>query len=189
MEVSTNAGADSPRRDGDAARGGKYLTFRLGSGEYGLSLLRVREIIALMDVTAVPLMPPHVRGVMNLRGKVIPVIDLRRALGMEPTEDHDRKCIIVVDVRRHDPRGEQQVQMSVLVDAVSEVLRIAADEIEKPPALTGGIDADFIQGMAKAKGSVKILLDIDSVLARSINPTNPITTANVTVTDRPEGIP
>ncbi len=144
-------------------RSGKYLTFHLGEEEYGLHLVRVREIIALMDTTPVPLTPDYVRGVMNLRGKVIPVIDLRRKFGMEPTQDHDRKCIIVVDV----DRGGQAVQMSMLVDAVSEVLHISAEDIEDAPSMNGGVDLSFIQGIAKAEGCVKILLDVDTVLSQT----------------------
>lgn len=145
-------------------KAGKYLTFQLGEEEYGLSLLRVREIIALMDFTAVPLAPDYVRGVMNLRGKVIPVVDLRRKLEMPPTEDHERKCIIVVDVH-HDGNV---AQMGVLVDSVSEVLYIGADEIEGPPAVNTGAAANFVSGMAKTKDSIKILLEVDNVLARTI---------------------
>ena len=140
---------------------GKYLTFKLGREEYGLELVRVREIIALMDITPVPLSPEYVRGVMNLRGRVIPVIDLRRKFGMQPTEDHDRKCIIVCDVQRND----QPIQMSILVDAVSEVLHISAADIEEAPPFSNGVDTDFIHGIAKAKSGVKILLDIDIVLS------------------------
>jgi purine-binding chemotaxis protein CheW len=142
-------------------REGKYLTFKLGREEYGLELVRVREIIALMDITPVPLAPDYVRGVMNLRGRVIPVVDLRRRFGMPHTEDHDRKCIIVCDVLRN----EQPIQMSILVDAVSEVLRIAAADIEDAPTFSPGVDTSFIFGIAKAKSGVKILLDIDVVLS------------------------
>lgn len=141
--------------------GGKYLTFRLGHEEYGLELLRVREIIALMDITAVPLTPNYVRGVMNLRGKVIPVVDLRSKFGMERTRDHDRKCIIVVDVLRDG----HPIQMSILVDAVSEVLHIPDEDIEDVPSLNSGVNSNFLQGIAKAKGGVKILLNIDTVLS------------------------
>ena len=173
--VAVAARSEIARADvGAGPGGGKYLTFRLGDQEYGLSLLRVREIIALMDITPVPLVPAHVRGIMNLRGKVIPVIDLRRALGMAPSVDHDRKCIIVVDVRRPGQRADQAVQMSVLVDAVSEVLRIAPEEIEQPLALSSSAETTFIQGMAKARGAVKILLDIDNVLATAVARTETI---------------
>jgi purine-binding chemotaxis protein CheW len=140
---------------------GKYLTFKLGREEYGLELVRVREIIALMDITPVPLAPDYVRGVMNLRGRVIPVVDLRRKFGMKPTDDHDRKCIIVCDVER---KG-QPIQMSILVDAVSEVLHISGSDIEDAPAFSAGVDTSFIHGIAKAKTGVKILLDIDIVLS------------------------
>ncbi|HTV21808.1 MAG TPA: chemotaxis protein CheW [Polyangiaceae bacterium] len=140
---------------------GKYLTFKLGREEYGLELVRVREIIALMDITPVPLAPEYVRGVMNLRGRVIPVVDLRRKFGMQPTEDHDRKCIIVCDVQRND----QAIQMSILVDAVSEVLHISAADIEDAPSFSTGVETSFIHGIAKAKSGVKILLDIDIVLS------------------------
>jgi purine-binding chemotaxis protein CheW len=140
---------------------GKYLTFKLGREEYGLELVRVREIIALMDITPVPLAPDYVRGVMNLRGRVIPVVDLRRKFRMQPTEDHDRKCIIVCDVQRN----EHPIQMSILVDAVSEVLHISAADIEDAPSFSAGVEISFIHGIAKAKSGVKILLDIDIVLS------------------------
>jgi len=145
---------------------GKYLTFKLGREEYGLELVRVREIIALMDITPVPLAPDYVRGVMNLRGRVIPVVDLRRKFGMQPTEDHDRKCIIVCDVQRND----QPIQMSILVDAVSEVLHIRAADIEDAPTFSAGVETGFIHGIAKAKTGVKILLDIDIVLSAAPTP-------------------
>lgn len=148
-------------------KGGKYLTFKLGREEYGLSLIRVREIIALMDITAVPLAPSYVRGVMNLRGRVIPVVDLRKKFGMDPTDDHDRKCIIVVDVMG----GDTSIQMSVLVDAVSEVLHIASEEIEDAPPFRSGVHTTFIHGIAKAKTGVKILLDVDIILS-NISPPN-----------------
>jgi purine-binding chemotaxis protein CheW len=155
MELMNEIETKSGRKEG------KYLTFKLGREEYGLELIRVREIIALMDITPVPLAPEYVRGVMNLRGRVIPVIDLRRKFGMQPTEDHDRKCIIVCDVRQSD----QSIQMSILVDAVSEVLYIGAADIEDAPSFTTSVETSFIYGIAKAKSGVKILLDIDIVLS------------------------
>jgi purine-binding chemotaxis protein CheW len=150
---------------------GKYLTFKLGREEYGLELVRVREIIALMDITPVPLAPDYVRGVMNLRGRVIPVIDLRRKFGMQPTEDHDRKCIIVCDVERND----QVIVMSILVDAVSEVLHISAADIEDAPTFSMGVETSFIHGIAKTKSGVKILLDLDIVLAARAVAIPPVT--------------
>lgn len=157
-------------------KGGKYLTFKLGREEYGLSLIRVREIIALMDITSVPLAPSSVRGVMNLRGRIIPVVDLRRRFEMSDTPDHDRKCIIVVDVEL----SGSPIQMSILVDEVSEVLYIASDEIEDAPAFQTGVNSAFIHGIATTKSGVKVLLNVDIILANIASnlPHRTSTTAN-----------
>ncbi len=136
--------------------GGKYLTFGLAGEEYGLEILKVREIIGMMDITAVPRTPEFIRGVINLRGKVIPVVDLRRKFDMPPAEATDETCIIVVDVGR--------VEMGIMVDKVSEVLDIASDDIEPPPSFGVSVDTDFILGMGKANNRVTILLDISRVL-------------------------
>jgi purine-binding chemotaxis protein CheW len=146
-----------------ASIAGKYLTFRLDNEEYGIKILTVKEIIKLMEITAVPRTPEFVRGVINLRGKVIPVIELRTKFCMERTEDTDETCIIVVNVNHAD----LDLQMGILVDAVSEVLDIAGSEIEPAPRFGGSVSTDFILGMAKAKGSVKILLDIDKILTQN----------------------
>ncbi|MDR2727930.1 MAG: chemotaxis protein CheW [Chitinispirillales bacterium] len=140
---------------------GKYLTFRLLNEEYGLEILKVREIIGMMAITSLPRTPLFVRGVINLRGKVIPVIDLRKKFDMEAAEDTDQTCIIVVDVAS---KGGG-IQIGILVDSVSEVLDIAGEDIEEAPAFGTNIDTAFILGMAKAKGSVKILLNIEKVLS------------------------
>ena len=140
---------------------GKYLTFALAQEEYGLEILKVREIIGYIDVTAVPQTPRYVKGVINLRGQVIPVIDLRAKFGMETAAVTDETCIIVVNVRT----AGVEVQMGILVDTVSEVLDIGGADIEPPPKFGGNIDTAFILGMAKAKGAVKILIDIDRVLS------------------------
>ncbi|MCA9665576.1 MAG: chemotaxis protein CheW [Myxococcales bacterium] len=145
------------------AGAGKYLTFRLGEEEYGLEILKVRELIGLMEITPVPMTPEYIRGVINLRGKVIPVVDLRLKFGLQPTPDNDRKTIIVVDVKK--PKG--LVQMGVLVDLVSEVAFIAADDIEAPPSFGDDYATSFILGMGKSKGVLKVLLDIDVVLGSS----------------------
>jgi len=139
---------------------GKYLTFALADEEYGLPVLRVREIIKMMDITEVPQVPPHIKGVLNLRGKVIPVIDLRLKFGFAPGDVTSRTCIIVVDVALAAGR----VMMGVIVDHVSEVLNIPADEIEQTPEFGDRVCTDYIKGMAKVKGTVKILLDLDRVL-------------------------
>lgn len=153
--------ADKQQRDTSAEQSEKYLTFVLGGEEYGLEILKVREIIGLMDITIVPRTPTYVRGVINLRGKIIPVVDLRVKFGMEAIENTEETCIIVVEVMRND----ESVEMGILVDKVSEVLDIVEKEIEPPPTFGAGFDADFIMGMAKAKDSVKILLNIDAVLS------------------------
>ena len=141
-------------------RAGKYLTFRLAAEEYGLEILKVREIIGLMNITKVPRTPDYIRGVINLRGKVIPVLALRNKFGMGLTEDTEETCIIVVEVNLD---GES-VMMGTVVDAVSEVLDIQADEIEDAPAFGTDVDTNFILGIGKVKNEVKILLDIDEVL-------------------------
>jgi len=147
------------KRGADLA--GKYLTFKLLNEEYGLEILKVREIIGMMAITSLPRTPSFVRGVINLRGKVIPVIDLRSKFEMESTEDTDQTCIIVVDV----VSGGGSIQIGILVDSVSEVLDILGEDIEEAPAFGTNIDTAFILGMAKAKGSVKILLNIEKVLS------------------------
>ena len=141
-----------------ASRAGKYLTFKLGAEEYGLGILKVREIIGLMDITAVPRTPAYIRGVINLRGKVIPVVDLRAKFGMPSAEDTDETCIIVVDV------GE--TEMGTIVDEVSEVLDIEENEIEDAPSFGANTNTDFILGMGKTKDRVTILLDIAKVLSK-----------------------
>lgn len=139
---------------------GKFLTFKLGEEEYGLEILKVREIIGLMDITDVPRTPEFIRGVINLRGKIIPVIDLRRKFGMHPTEDTELTCIIVVDVERES----SVIQMGILVDSVCEVLDINDQEIEPTPSFGADVNADFILGMAKCRDEVKILLNVEDVL-------------------------
>ena len=143
-----------------AALAGKYLTFALSDEEYGLPVLRVREIIKMMDITEVPQVPPHIKGVLNLRGKVIPVIDLRLKFGFAPGEITSRTCIIVVEVAL----AASRVMMGIVVDHVLDVLNIVADEIEQTPEFGDRVCTDYMKGMAKVKGTVKILLDLDRVL-------------------------
>lgn len=140
---------------------GKYLTFTLAEEDYGLEILKVREIIGMMDITAVPQTPVYVKGVINLRGRVIPVIDLRLKFGLEEAEYGERTCIIVVEVQSQ----VGSVQMGVVVDSVSEVLNINGDDIEPPPSFGARLNTQYILGIAKAKGTIKILLDIDRVLS------------------------
>ncbi len=142
-------------------REGKYLTFVLASEEYGLGILKVKEIIGMMPITSVPQTPEFVKGVINLRGKVIPVIDLRLRFAMESIDYTERTCIIVVEVAKES--GD--VLIGIVVDAVSEVLNIKGEEIEDTPAFGTEVNTDFILAMAKTGGGVKILLDIDRVLS------------------------
>ncbi|MCK4625136.1 MAG: purine-binding chemotaxis protein CheW [Phycisphaerae bacterium] len=142
-------------------KAGKYLTFVLAGEEYGLEILRVREIIGYMDITAVPQTPDYVKGVINLRGQVIPVVDLRTKFGMETAEQTEETCIIVVEISQ----GDHSISTGIVVDRVSEVLDIASGDIEDPPDFGSRVDTDFILGMGKIGDSVKILLDIDKVLA------------------------
>ena len=143
------------------ARAGKYLTFQLGSEEFGVRVLKVREIMGLQEITAVPQTPAHVRGVINLRGKVIPVIDLRLKFGLEGAEYTQRTCIIVAQVQ-----GESgPILVGVVVDGVSEVLNLTGAEIEDTPDFGDESAGQYLLGMAKVKGNVKILLDFDRVLS------------------------
>jgi purine-binding chemotaxis protein CheW len=138
---------------------GKYLTFRLAEEDYGIPLHQVKEIIGMMPVTAVPQTPAHVKGVINLRGQVIPVSDLRLRFGMDTIAYNDRTCIIVVDIQSAD----STTRMGVIVDAVSEVLNVQKEEIEAAPSFGALANTEFILGMANMDESVKILLDIDRV--------------------------
>lgn len=138
---------------GDAE--GKHLTFKLAEEEFGIEVLKVREIIGAMDITSVPRMPGYMKGVINLRGKVIPVVDLRLKFGLDEIEHTEETCIIVVDVGR---------EIGIIVDAVCEVLDIMGDDIECPPEMGRSVDTSFILGMGKVQDAVKILLNVDEVL-------------------------
>jgi purine-binding chemotaxis protein CheW len=154
MMASQTATAESRTEQ----RAGKYLTFCLAEEDYGLEILKVREIIGLMNITAVPGTPAFVKGVINLRGKVIPVVDLRLKFGLPEKEKSDETCIIVVDAGE----GEK----GIMVDRVSEVMNIAGEDIEDTPSFGVNVDTDFILGMGKARGRVTILLDVGKVLAQ-----------------------
>jgi purine-binding chemotaxis protein CheW len=136
---------------------GKFLTFILGSEIYGIEILTVREIICLMDITTVPQTPDYMKGVINLRGKVIPVIDLRLKFSMQEEEHTQETCIIVVEVN--------STSIGIIVDSVSEVLDIKSGEIEEAPGFGQGIDTSFIVGLGKVKEKIIILLDIETVLS------------------------
>jgi len=141
-------------------RAGKYLAFHLGPEEFGIQVLKVREIMGIQEITAVPHTPLHTKGVINLRGKVIPVVDLRLKFGMPEVAYTQRTCIIVTEVE-----GESGPMMiGAVVDGVSEVLNLAVADIEDTPDFGGEVATTGLLGMAKVKGKVKILLDIDHVM-------------------------
>ena len=140
---------------------GKYLTFKLDAEEFGLEILKVQEIIKMMDITRVPRTPAFVRGVINLRGKVIPVVDLRLKFDMEGKINTDKTCVIVVTVRR----TTGSVVMGIIVDEVSEVLDVAGSSIEPAPEFGSSVDTSFILGMGKVGERVVTLMDVDRVLS------------------------
>lgn len=150
---SLNAAIKEARLD---SRAGKYLTFFLESEEYGVEILKVQEIIGRMPITPVPRTPEFIRGVINLRGKIHPLMDLKVKFGMERTEITDETCIIVIKT--------SAIMMGILVDRVSEVANIAAGEIEDTPSFGAGIDTDYLLGVGKSGGKVRLLLDIEKVI-------------------------
>jgi len=161
MQVSTMTQPESGAAAKHDNRAGKYLAFLLGREEFAIQVLKVREIMGIQDITAVPQTPQYVKGVINLRGKVIPVVDLRLKFGLPEVEYTPRTCIIVVQIKGTD--GTTSLT-GIVVDEVSEAVNIAAGEIEDTPDFGDGVATPYILGMAKSKGKVKILLDIDRVL-------------------------
>ncbi|MBN2588304.1 MAG: purine-binding chemotaxis protein CheW [Sedimentisphaerales bacterium] len=147
-------------KDAISRKEGKYLTFALGSEEYGLEILKVREIIGYIEITAVPQMPEYVKGVINLRGQVIPVIDLRSKFGMETADITEQTCIIVIDISN----GKRKCNTGIVVDRVQEVLDINSENIQETPEFSTSINTDFILGIGKVGTAIKILLDIEKVL-------------------------
>ena len=160
----------SPHRSADrpptaaavTAEPGQYLTFMLGGEMFAIGILAIKEIIEYHGLTEVPMMPDCVRGVINLRGAVVPVMDLLARFGRPPSAETKRTCIVIVEVQ--GPEGERHV-IGVVVDAVNEVLDIASADIEPPPSFGAQVRADFIQGMGKVRGKFVILLDTDHVLS------------------------
>ncbi|HEV8038620.1 MAG TPA: chemotaxis protein CheW [Bryobacteraceae bacterium] len=155
--LANPAAADCAKTD---PRAGKYLTFQLGKEEFAVQVLHVREIMGVQEITAVPQMPVHVKGVLNLRGKVIPVVDLRLKFRLPEMEYTQRTCIIVVQVDGHAGK----ISTGIIVDGVSEVLTLQAADIEDTPDFGMGAATPYLLGLAKIKGKVKILLDINKVI-------------------------
>jgi purine-binding chemotaxis protein CheW len=163
MNTSTLARSQPELNKGRAAgQEGKFLTFSLANEEYGIGILKVREIIGMMPIRSVPQTPGFVKGVINLRGKVIPVVDLRLKFSMSEAEYTERTSIIVVDV---SVNPDKFIHIGIVVDYVSEVVNIKADDIEAAPAVGSRLNTEYILGMAKIGKGVKILLDIDRILS------------------------
>jgi purine-binding chemotaxis protein CheW len=154
------AAAVALRENNINTREGKYLTFTLADEEYGIGILKVKEIIGVINITGIPQTPSHVKGVINLRGKIIPVIDLRLKFGLPAIEYTERTCIIVIEISKDNGR----IMIGILVDSVSEVLNIKGADIEDTPNFGTNLNTDYILGMAKVGGKIKILLDIDRVM-------------------------
>ncbi len=161
MQIATSTNTEAAPVAQTDDRAGKYLVFTLGREEFGIKVMSVREIMGIQDITAVPHTPPYLKGVINLRGKVIPVVDLRAKFGMPSTEHTQRTCIIVVQVE-----GETHpMLMGIIVDGVAEVLNLMPGDIEDTPDFGQGVAMPYLLGMAKVKDKVKILLNIDEVMA------------------------
>ena len=151
MTTTLTSGPAAP-----ASKGGKYLTFFLAGEEYGIEILKVHEIIGMMPITRVPRTPEVIRGVINLRGKVIPIVDLRRRFELDAMQETDATCIIVVQV--------SGVQTGLVVDSVSEVMDIRGEDVEDAPSFGAEVHTEYLLGIAKSNGRVRLLLAIDRVL-------------------------
>ena len=151
---------ESGRTDTAKTIGGKHLTFKLDREEYGIEILKIKEIIGIMSITTVPQTPDYVKGIINLRGKIIPVVDLRMMFGMATLDYTERTCIVVVEIQR----SSGAVFVGLVVDEVSEVVNLKREDIEDSPEFSVALDTDYILGLAKTDGGVKILLDIERML-------------------------
>ena len=161
MTVDNNAvqSADIHAGENMGHLAGKYLTFKLGSEEYGINIANVREINVMMDIDALPNIPPYIKGVINLRGKIIPIIDLRLKFGIPPADYTKETCIIVIDV--------DNFMMGIVVDTVSEVMDMEGSDIDPAPRFGSAIHTEFILGLGKTKDGIKILLDIKKVFGEN----------------------
>lgn len=148
---------------GVRAKAGKFLTFCLAEEVYGIEILHVREIIGMIPITTVPNTPPYIKGVINLRGKIVPVMDLRLRFNMQAREYTRETCIVVVDIQA----GASTLAIGVVVDSVCEVLRVESENIEPPPSFGTDVDTSFLLGMARSETTVQLLLDIERVLTEA----------------------
>ncbi len=160
-QQSTQQALTAARHLAAAGEAHQYLTFQLSGEMYAVGILNVKEIIEYGNLTEIPMMPAFIRGVINLRGAVVPVVDLGVRFGHDRSEIGKRTCIVIVEVRQDEGRHD----LGIMVDAVSEVLEIPSSEIEPPPTFGSRIRADFIAGMGKIAGKFVILLDIQKVLS------------------------
>lgn len=156
-------GKTLPLAGGDMADQQQYLTFSLGEEMFAIGILAIREILEYGHITEVPMVPPFIRGVINLRGAVVPVVDLSVRFGRQAGEITKRTCIVIIEIADASTQGHHQ--MGIVVDAVSEVLEIPASEIEPPPAFGARIRIDFISGMGKVNGKFVVILDVDRILS------------------------
>ena len=161
MSALVLADKKTPAAEAGATEGKQFLTFTLGGEMYAIEILNIKEIIEYGQLTTVPMMPEFVRGVINLRGRVVPVIDLAVRFGRKAAETTKRTCNVIIEVQAE----EQTIDIGIVVDAVSEVLEIPASQIEPPPSFGAKIRADFIQGMGKVGGEFVIILGLDKVLS------------------------
>ncbi len=145
-----------------AAQTAKYLSFFLGEEEYALGILSVREIIGLIDITPLPQTPDYVKGVINLRGKIIPVIELRAKFGLDSVDYTEQTCVIVVEVGNEST--DQHFEIGIIVDSVREVLDIAGNQIDPPPSFGCSVPLDYITGIGKVREKVVVLLNIDRIV-------------------------
>lgn len=157
------SGAGFPAGTGAIAEQQQYLTFNLGEEMFAIGILAIREIIEYGHLTEVPMVPPFIRGVINLRGSVVPVVDLSVRFGRPPCQITKRTCIVIIETA--DTEGRHNQQMGIVVDAVSEVLEIPATDIEPPPEFGARIRIDFISGMGKVNGKFVVLLDVSKILS------------------------
>jgi purine-binding chemotaxis protein CheW len=154
-----NASAVKENQSIKDSRVGKYLTFFLASEEYGVEILKVQEIIGRMPITPVPLTSKYIRGVINLRGKIHPIMDLKIKFGMDETQMTDETCIIVIKT--------STLMMGILVDKVSEVVNVGSGDIEDTPSFGAEVNTEYLLGVGKAGGRVRLLLDIEKVITAS----------------------
>jgi purine-binding chemotaxis protein CheW len=163
MQAGTRASEATHFVEKTSPRSGKYLIFSLSGEEFGAEVLKIKEIMGLQNITAVPNTVSCVRGVINLRGQVIPVLDLRIKFNLPPVEYTQRTCIVVVETQV----AGRSALMGAIVDGVAEVLTLTAEDIVDTPDFGNGVDSPYLLGMAKVKGKVKILIDIQQVLSSS----------------------